>query len=515
MAPSIEDWSINANDALTVQLTRPTSNGSKPFVSFHPKFTYPIFGEEERIFGYQGLEVTLKFASHDLRPNVQIAYDKVFPPVADTAALDVKKALKDWLPRAFRKPLEYEQDLAQEQRAKEFSPPGTLLQKYSRHNRNFEIWQGSLSDPAVREVFDRIQIFTSLFIEGGTPINTEDVEWTLDRWTIYFTYEVLEESLSSAGSPYVLVGYANTYRFYAFRSLNHSLDTEATSALGIEYPPQKPISISSLPSRLRISQFLILPPSQRMGHGQALYDTIYKIAVTDSTVQELTVEDPNEEFDVLRDTCDHRILFPRFHTVNLKINSSPYSPTQKRPPPRLPTTTLLPQDTLTSIRKELKIAPRQFARLTEMYLLSLIPEQHRLAGNANLSKLKVQKWKVQNENDKAYYWWRMLVKQRIYKKNRDLLIQIDQEERWGRLEDSTQGVEGEYTLLLQSWMESEEGGEDGAGNEGSTTRRATKRKIIDEDDDENEDEENDIERDTNGTVHSKNDQPAKRAKVSD
>lgn len=394
---------------------------------------------------------------------------------------------------AFGKPSVYGESLMQEDNARAFKPPGTLVHKYSRKNRNFEVWQGSLSDPVVREIFDRIQIFTSLFIEGGTPINTEDVEWSIERWTIYFTYEVLGETPLLTASPYVLLGYANTYRFYAFRSIQHPSTTEPIFSSQTEFPPKQPISISSLPSRLRISQFLILPPSQKLGHGKALYDTIYGIIAADPTVHELTVEDPNEEFDVLRDTCDHRILFPHFQLAGLRINTSPYPPTQKRPPPRLPTATLLPHDTLSSIRKQLKIAPRQFARLTEMYLLSLIPEQHRLAGNANLSKLKVQKWKVQDEHDKAYYWWRMLVKQRIYKKNRDLLIQIDQDERWSKLEESIQGQELEYMLLLQRWKEAEDGDKTEA-EDGPAERRGKKRKILtDEDEDES-----DVEQGVNG-----------------
>src|ERR1700694_2036989 len=45
--------SANANDALTISLVAADSSGSKTLSSFHPKFTYPIFGDDESIFGYQ------------------------------------------------------------------------------------------------------------------------------------------------------------------------------------------------------------------------------------------------------------------------------------------------------------------------------------------------------------------------------------------------------------------------------------------------------------------------------
>lgn len=87
--------------------------------------------------------------------------------------------------------------------AKEFRPPGNLYRSYSAKGRTYEIWAASLADPAVRKLLDRMQVFVSLFIEAGTSIETDDFEWTLERWTVYFVqvlpgcfvaYVVLEHS---------------------------------------------------------------------------------------------------------------------------------------------------------------------------------------------------------------------------------------------------------------------------------------------------------------------------------
>ena len=58
--------SSNANDAVRISLVQPAPSGLKTLSTFNPKFTYPIFGEEERIFGYQNLDLHFRFDAHDL-----------------------------------------------------------------------------------------------------------------------------------------------------------------------------------------------------------------------------------------------------------------------------------------------------------------------------------------------------------------------------------------------------------------------------------------------------------------
>lgn len=61
------------------------------------------------------------------------------------------------------------------------------MHNYEVGDRKYEIWAGSLADPEVRRLLDRVQVLVSLFIEAGTPLVTDDPEWTLERWTIFFT----------------------------------------------------------------------------------------------------------------------------------------------------------------------------------------------------------------------------------------------------------------------------------------------------------------------------------------
>lgn len=91
--------SCDANDAVHVTVVQPGDTKPKTLSTFHPQFTYPIFGDDEQIFGYKGLIIRLRFAAHDLRPHVHISYDDRFKAVGDTAAVNLLGALKPFVPQ--------------------------------------------------------------------------------------------------------------------------------------------------------------------------------------------------------------------------------------------------------------------------------------------------------------------------------------------------------------------------------------------------------------------------------
>ena len=76
------------------------ANTVKSLYSFHPKFTYPIFGDEEQIFGYKDLKINLRYNISDMRPNLSISYNKKTKPIGDEEPLDIKAVLEDFLPKS-------------------------------------------------------------------------------------------------------------------------------------------------------------------------------------------------------------------------------------------------------------------------------------------------------------------------------------------------------------------------------------------------------------------------------
>ncbi|MCJ1473179.1 histone acetyltransferase 1 [Lambiella insularis] len=474
-----EDWSSDANEAVQIFIIQPGSEFPTTVSTFHPQFTYPVFGDEERIFGYRGLKITLQFAAHDLYPNVAISYDSRFKPVGETKATDIHAILKEYFPTyAFESDITYKSRLQDDESAATFRPPGTCVQSYISKGRSFEIWCGELTDPSVRILIERMQIFISFFIEGGTPLALDDQEWTLARWRVFFLYEKVPRASSSTSFTYSIVGYSTSYRFLTYQPTTNG----SSKSLETLRMPPPPISVSSLPSRARISQFLILPPHQSHSHGTHLYNTMFSTFHLDPACTEITVEDPNESFDDLRDFCDYAFLMNNgtFAQISLHTNLDAKA-TVKRIGVRVPTAKLLDKPLLRTLRQKNKLAPRQFDRLVELYLLSKIPMHSRQAGAARLT----QKGRATDEGDRAYYYWRLLVKQRIYKKNKDVLIQLDRGERIDKVEMALGEQAGDYERLLHKMEERRSGN---GVDDGPRTKRG-KRKVIDEDEgDEDEDE---------------------------
>lgn len=78
---------------------------------------------------------------------------------------------------------------------------------------------------------------------------------------------------------YASVGYSTIYKYYA-------------------YPNN---------TRARLSQILILPPFQRLGIGTKMIETIYNQFKGNEKVIEITVEDPSDDFQSVRNYIDAKI----------------------------------------------------------------------------------------------------------------------------------------------------------------------------------------------------------------
>ena len=457
----VEEWSSNSNECFTIDLLQ--GDGSTA-AAFQPEFTYPIFGEEEAIFGYQGLSINLTFAAHNLKPHLAIGYDNKFKARGTVEPTDIHEALKEFLPKeAFS--TDEAAEVLRDDAAAEFTPPGEKVREYSRDGYTHEIWRAHLSDPAAKNLLENMQVLVPMFIEGGTMLQLEQ-DWTTQRWKLFLLYRLQPKpNADSTYSQYCLLGYGTSYRIFTFPDRHNPLETDIdlfspdsqslldflprpeTSIIPNDLAPTAmPNNIDSplkLPSRERLSQFLILPPFHRTGHGQELYNTMYNTLAKDENVREFTVEDPNEAFDDLRDLCDLlnlRARFPEFKS--LRINTD-IPPEQLRSASDIPIDTIVPAAVRDQLRQRTKIMPRQFDRLVEIQTLSFIPPLNRSRSRIT------RKERATNENDKAYYLWRLYVKQRLYIFNRDQLAQVEREERIEKLESALDSVLEAYGKMVE------------------------------------------------------------------
>ena len=89
--------STNSNEAVRICLRTPPDS-KQEHAQFQPAFTYPIYGDEETIFGYRGLRIKLDFAADTLKPALNVSWREKFTPVGETKADEVEEKLKEFLP---------------------------------------------------------------------------------------------------------------------------------------------------------------------------------------------------------------------------------------------------------------------------------------------------------------------------------------------------------------------------------------------------------------------------------
>ena len=153
------------------------------------------------------------------------------------------------------------------------------------------------------------------FIEGGSVIDTED-----SKWIVYTVHKLV-------GDVESIVGFSSCYPYYHYHKTQQGQ------------------------VRLRISQFLILPPYQNSSHGAKLYDTMWESFLSDSSVRQVAVEDPSDVFDDLRDKRD----LARLERLGIFSSDSFKAPVSRA--------------WINAQHAEQKMTPRQFQRCMEMALL--------------------------------------------------------------------------------------------------------------------------------------------------
>ncbi|TRM59888.1 acyl-CoA N-acyltransferase [Schizophyllum amplum] len=424
------DWTSNTNEALNLSLVRAPEDQqslaeAESYTNFHPAFTYPIYGEDETVYGYKDLRIDLRYASGSLAQYLSIEYPEKLP--SSSTVDDVEGTLRKFIPPdSCTDETTFNERVAKD--ATTFTPPGERIHVYTRPSPTaagkgkgkdaatdpndvdvveFEIYHATWSTPGMREYHRRMQIFILLYIEGGSYIDEDE-----DTWEFMLLYRKRRGDPTVA--TYHFVGYSTLYPFYC-------------------YPERV---------RMRLSQFVILPPYQRHAHGSELYNAIYQFVVLQPQMAELTVEDPAEAFEDLRDVNDLRMLLGNtefmeeafgVETVSHgggRVGGVGKAGRSGRGGKKVAAKGKLgpPADKAwcEKWRVKLKLATRQYQRLVEMLIMMHISPADAAATRA----------------------FRLQVKERLYRFNFEVLAQLEKEERLAKLEETFQNVREDYSRLL-------------------------------------------------------------------
>ena len=138
---------------------------------------------------------------------------------------------------------------------------------------------------------------------------------------------------------------------------------------------------------IRLCQIASLPPYRGQGHGSRLLQAVYAIAKERVDAREVTVEDPNEGFRLLRDRVDYRNCI----AAGLMV-------------PKATDGVAPPAELLSIARNALRITEEQLTRCYELQQYA-----------------KIGKQAVGAEGAKA---WRLCIKRRLLKLHQEELVAV-------------------------------------------------------------------------------------------
>lgn len=311
-----ELWTISSNEALKLFVTEP--NGTA--INFQPTFTYPIFGDNESIFGFKDLVIFLCFDHYTFMPFLNVKYEKKL----NDEVTEPKETMMKYLPllTVFKDEIKWVDLIKQEKQ--DYQIPG---QKVASFDGQYDIYKLDLNNESGIELQKRLQILVLLFIEAGSYI-----DYTDDLWDVYVVYD----KKNSQDEEPSLVGFCTAYNYW-------------------KYPGHEKFDEGIKEVRKKISQFIVLPNYQGKSIGSKFYNELYQLWLNDSSIVEIVVEDPNESFDDLRDKSDLTRIksLVNLQDINFdKLNSEDG------------------KKWLNEFKASQKLETRQFNRLVEMILLS-------------------------------------------------------------------------------------------------------------------------------------------------
>jgi histone acetyltransferase 1 len=243
---------------------------------FAPEMTHQIYGENEVVFGYKDLRINLVMASGSLQTFLSYSYScKVDPVKTDGVKPDdvIKPLIKILAPGSFTENKDEFIKYLTSTKETGFRPMGELLHNFkTKDDDTFEVYMCTEATPGFREYHERLQSWIMFYIDAASFIDIDDESW---RFFLLFK----KHGKEGGEQHYSIAGYMTVYEYYAYGRTQNM-------------------------KRPRISQMLVLAPYQRKGLGAALLNAVYRYYKKETSVVDITVEDPSDNFVRLRDYVD-------------------------------------------------------------------------------------------------------------------------------------------------------------------------------------------------------------------
>ncbi|KAL6330734.1 hypothetical protein AAG906_009162 [Vitis piasezkii] len=337
------DTGVEAKDCIKIFLvSRKDEVGASDSFCIDPVDLNSFFEEDGKIYGYQGLKITVWINSISFHSYADITFQSTSD--GGKGITDLKSALQTIFAETL---VETKDDFLQtfsteRHYIRSMVSNGEILQHKGSigHSSNsgrtedsdLEVIRMVMGNMAAGHLYSRLIPLVLLLVDGSNPIDIDD-----PRWEIYLL--VQKKAVGEEDFHYILLGFTAVYRFY-------------------HYPDS---------SRLRISQILVLPPYQHKGYGHYLLEVLYSVAISED-VHDLTVEEPLDYFQHVR-TCVDTPRLLGFDPIQPAVNSVVSRLKETRLSKKSHTSRLLPPLTaVEEVQKGLKINKKHFLHCWEVLI---------------------------------------------------------------------------------------------------------------------------------------------------
>ncbi|CAI0628461.1 unnamed protein product, partial [Linum tenue] len=299
-----------------------------------------FFEEDGKIYGYQGLSITIWVSSISFQAYADISYKSTSD--GGKGVTDLKSALQNIFGETL---LDSKDDFLQT-----FSSDGNYI-RYILCDYQVvwsvvgvmelllcQVVRMVMDNPDAGSLYSRLVPLVLLLVDGSNPIDVTDSGWEL--YVLTQKKDLEHEDVQSR-----LLGFSAIYRFY-------------------HYPDS---------TRLRLGQILVLPPYQSKGHGRHLLEVIHNVAISED-VYDFTVEEPLDAFQHVRTCLDVQRLLG-FEPIKEALNSTVLYLKQGRLSKKTHVPRFVPPSSAAEdVRRVLKINKTQLTQCWEILIyLSLDP----------------------------------------------------------------------------------------------------------------------------------------------
>ncbi|XP_041006246.1 histone acetyltransferase type B catalytic subunit isoform X1 [Juglans microcarpa x Juglans regia] len=349
---NIADAGVEAKECIKIYLvSRKEEVDSADSFCIDPIDLSSFFDEDGKIYGYQGLKITIWVSCISFHAYADIT----FQSTADggKGITDLKAALqrifaetiienKDDFVQTFSTETNLIRSIISSGEILKYKASNGHINNSNSHleaaNSDVEVVRMVVGSTAAGHLYSCLIPLVLLLVDGSSPIDVIDPRWEL--------YVLIQKKPDQQGEIQCrLLGFTAIYRFF-------------------HYPES---------SRLRLSQILVLPPYQHKGYGRYLLEVLNNVAVSED-VYDLTVEEPLDYFQHVRTCVDiPRLLVfdPIQHAVSSVVSRMKEGKLSKKIHiPRF----MPPPSVIDDVRKSLKINKKQFLKCWEVLIyLALDP----------------------------------------------------------------------------------------------------------------------------------------------